>query len=120
MVLKLSLPENKFVWALAHPVERGYIHQQSATGYQECTLIISQADAQPVEVILEDYPEWAQLQILSSIRAGEINNTGDPIDEVEKEQETVPEVVVEAPKVVKKKTTKKKTKKRQTRKEKDE
>jgi len=121
MVLKLSLPEDRFVWALSHPISREYIHQQSSVGYQKCNLIISQADTQPVEVKLEDYPRWAQVMIKTSIRAGQLVNTGDSIEIVKLEiQKDTTEVTVEKPvKAVElpKQTVKKK---RQTRKKKVE
>lgn len=125
MVLKLSLPEDRFIWALSHPVGKGYIHHNDGTGYQECKLIISQADNQPVEIDLENYPKWAQSMIKNSIRAGELINDGDPIDE--SKRETKQEELVEDTKVEEtedvtevKKPVKKTTRRRQTRKKKDE
>ena len=41
---------------------------------------MSQGDSAPVEVNLEDYPNWAQKQILTAIRSGQLINTGDKID----------------------------------------
>jgi hypothetical protein len=78
MLLKLGLPKGKVVWALAHPVSREYIHQESGIGYQECSLIVTQGKS-PVEVKLQDYPNWAQKMIISSLRAGELINTGDQL-----------------------------------------
>jgi len=112
MVLKLSLPEDRFVWALSHPTSREYIHQHNAAGYQECNLIISQENVQPVEVNLDDYPKWAQMMIRTSIRSGLLLNSGDSLDEVklEKQEDIKVTTVTEIPK--------KTTKKRQTRRKK--
>ena len=87
MLLKLSLPKGKVVWALAHPVSREYIHGESGIGYQECQLIVTEQD-QPVEVKLEDYPKWAQSMILTSVKLGDLTNSGDPITKT-KPKETV-------------------------------
>lgn len=120
MLLKLSLPEGKVVWATAHPGSREYIHEDNGTGYQDSSIIVT-AQNQPVEVNLENYPRWASTQILSSVRRGELINTGDPITEIKpKETEDKVTLEVEQPKVTKKKVTKKKaktSKKKQTNKE---
>ena len=124
MVLKLSLPDDRFVWALSHPIGKGYIHQHDGKGYQDCKLIISQADVQPVEVKLDDYPKWAQSMIRTSIGLGHLINTGDSLYTVKKETKAevkaevkteIKEVVAEASEPVEKQIRKK----RQTRQKKD-
>lgn len=112
MMLKLSLPEDRFVWALVHPVSNEYIHSNEGVGYQECKLIISQADAQPVEVNLDEYPEWAQVMILTSIKSKELVNTGDSIQEIKKAKEDVSIKEVKKSKTTKKKQARRSRKKK--------
>lgn len=88
MLLKLSLPKDKIIWALANPVANQYIHSRKGVGYQEHQLIVTEA-AQPVEVTLEDYPKWAQAIILTSIHRGELMNAGDSIIRKKKEEKKV-------------------------------
>jgi len=78
MLLQLSLPKDKIVWALSRPVSREYMHPKTGTGYQDVSLILG-PDSGPVMVETEEYPDWAKQQILSSIKSGEIINTGDSI-----------------------------------------
>jgi hypothetical protein len=112
MKLKLSLPENRIVWALSNPFGLGYITERREIGVQEEILILSSSDKEPKVIELNDYPKWAQNMILSSIRSGEILNTGDPIGSTEK--------VDDLPKVegtTKKVTTKKKQPRRKSNKQ---
>lgn len=118
MILQLSLPENKEIWALSNPEEaRSYISYNKEKGVQETILIFTSKDRGPKEVNLEEYPAWAKRMILSSIIIGELVNTGDPIrqtslsevsliKEEEKEQVTVVKKKVTKKKVIKKKTKK--------------
>jgi hypothetical protein len=106
MVLKLKLPKHRFVWALVHPVDKGFIQGESGVGYQENTLILSQETPEK-EVILEDLPKWAQKQVLTSIKAGELLNSGDSIQE-SSIKITKPTQTEKAKKKVTKKVTKKK------------
>jgi len=112
MVLKLSLPQDRFVWALAHPVSQEYIHANSGVGYQECKLIISQADVQPVEVDLSKYPQWAQTMIITSLKSGELINTGDSIQEIKETKEDISIEAVKKPKTTKKKQARRGRKKK--------
>ena len=121
MVLKLGLPTGKVVWALAHPVSREYIHDQSGVGYQAQQLIVTET-AQPVEIELDDYPRWAQAQIVTSIHRGELINTGESHIRKKKSQEKkeAKDDVVITTEVAKPKTTKKKAAKRRNTKSKNE
>jgi len=112
MLLKLSLPQDRFVWALVHPISQEYIHLNEGVGYQECKLIISQADVQPVEIDLDEYPQWAQTMILTSIRSGELVNTGDPIEKIKEAKEDISIETVEKPKPTKKKQARRGRKKK--------
>lgn len=104
------MPAGKVIWALAHPVSKEYIHQRGGIGYQECQLIITEKE-QPVAIELERYPKWAQTMIISSIKNGDLINSGDPI--IQEKQETSETLeVVEKPK--------EKPKKRQAQQNKDE
>lgn len=107
-MLKLSLPKGKVVWALAHPVSREYIHNQSGIGYQDCRLIITELD-QPKEIVLKDYPKWAQRMIVTSVHRGDLINTGSSVNTPTKE--TVKDVIVEKPKAKAKKRTQRSKKK---------
>jgi len=115
MVLKLGLPTGKVVWALAHPVSKEYIHGQSGVGYQEDKLIIT--GDMLVEIELDDYPRWAQAQIVTSINRKELVNTGEShirpkkSEEIEKAKDDVITEKVEKPKATKKKATKRSNKK---------
>jgi hypothetical protein len=120
MLLKLTLPKDKVIWAAAHPYSREYIHSDSGVGYEKKPIIVTVKN-QPVEVELDDYPKWAQEMVMTSLRKGELINIGDPVkvETVEKveTQTTVNEVEVtqaEEPKASKttKKTGKKKTTKK--------
>lgn len=112
MVLKLGLPTGKVVWALAHPVSKEYIHGQSGVGYQQDKLIIT--GETPVEIELDDFPKWAQAQIVTSIHTGELINTGESHirQKKPKEIEKAKDDVVITKKVEKPKATKKKATKR--------
>ena len=87
MLLELSLPKDKVIWALVHPVCKEYIHSLDGVGYQEKQLIITEKN-QPVKVNTEDYPLWAKLQIMSSLKSKDLINTGEPIIEEEKLETT--------------------------------
>jgi hypothetical protein len=119
MVLELSLPTGKVVWALAHPVSREYIHDQSGIGYQEHQLIITMA-SQLVKIELDDFPKWAQAQIVTSIHTGELINTGESHIRKPKETREAKSDIVITSKVEKPKTTKKKATKRSNAKSKNE
>lgn len=82
MQLELSLG-NQFVWALCEPHAKEFIKVTRAElGFQQANLILSQANPGPVKIHLEDFPTWAQLQIKSAVRSGQLVNTGDKIDAV--------------------------------------
>lgn len=82
MQLQLSLG-SQFVWALVHPHAKEYVKiSESEIGYQDVNLILTQANPGPVKIALEDYPTWAQAQIKTAVRSGQLINTGDTIDEV--------------------------------------
>ena len=74
---------------MGFPIVLEYIHNQYGVGFQDCNLIITQANLEPVEVNLDDYPEWAQDMIITSIKTGELINTGESI-KPKKEEESVP------------------------------
>lgn len=76
--LSLSLG-NQIVWALVQPVATEYIKDSPEPGYQSVNLILSQSNPGPVEVVLEDYPSWAQEQIQSAVESGQLIHTGDKI-----------------------------------------
>lgn len=85
--LNLSLG-NQIVWALVQPMAVEYIKDSPEPGYQSVNLILSQSSPGPVDVELEDYPKWAQLQIQTAIQSGQLINTGDKISRaLESEQE---------------------------------
>ena len=77
-MLKLCLPKGKVIWALAHPVSKDYIHEVDGTGYQDCHLIVTE-DSQPVDTNLEDYPQWAQTMIITSLNNGSLINKGEAL-----------------------------------------
>jgi len=108
MNLKLSLPESRVVWALSHPTAGGYIRTSPGVGDQKQTLILSQDDPGPKHVELDKLPKWAQDMIVTSIRAGEVNNSGDSIDGAAVKQE-----LIEKPKT-KPKSTKTKARKKKS------
>ena len=82
MQLQLSLG-NQFVWALCEPRAKEFIKvTRLEPGYQECNLILTQAHPGPIDIDLDHFPGWAQLQIKSAIRSGQLINTGDKIDAV--------------------------------------
>ena len=98
MILKLSLPEGKVVWALSHPISREYIHNEPGVGVQKPCLIINEGE-EPKSVTLESYPKWAQSMIITSIAKKELINTGDtfegmfkPKEKIQPQEETVLEV----------------------------
>jgi len=105
MVLKLSLPKDKYIWALSNPVSNEYIQDNDGIGFQKCNLIIAAADKQPVEINIEDYPRWAQSMIKRGIRTGQLINTGDSIDVKVAATATI-ETVKKTEPVKKKKVTK--------------
>lgn len=83
MRLELSLNKKHFVWALVHPMSREHIKiTNNERGYQKVNLIFTQQYPGPVEVELEDFPTWAQKQILSAVKSGQLINTGDKIEPV--------------------------------------
>ena len=80
MQLQLTLG-SQFVWALVRPLGKEYVKvTNSEKGYQNVNLILTQASPGPVKVRLEDFPVWAQMQIKSAVRSGQLINTGDKID----------------------------------------
>ena len=82
MELQLSLG-NQFVWALVNPLGKGFIKEtRHERGFQEVNLIFTQSQPGPVKIYLDDYPAWAQTQIKSAIRSGQLRSTGAKIDTV--------------------------------------
>jgi hypothetical protein len=101
--LKLSLAPETFVWKPVHPMAKNFKAEEQSV--EEMTL--SQTNPGPVQVVLEELPKWAQIQVISSVRSGQIVNTGDKIV-LKKRGETPKEA---APtKTTKKKTSGKKKK----------
>jgi len=80
--LLLSLSGDKQIWALNNPFEnKSHIKDVREKGFQNAVLIFTDVDRGPKEVVLEEYPEWAKRMILSSIRSGDLINSGDSIKE---------------------------------------
>lgn len=73
--LKLSLAPETFIWKPVHPMAKNFKAEEQSV--EEMTL--SQTNPGPVEVVLEELPKWAQIQVISSVRSGQIVNTGDKI-----------------------------------------
>ena len=121
MVLKLSLPESKMLWALNNPVSNEYIKSEGGKGYQDCSLIITHLMEQPVEVELNEYPQWAQVMIKTAVHRGDLINTGESIvaKPAEAKAEEVRVEEQDKENTTKKKATKKKATRR-SRKQKDE
>lgn len=101
------MPEDKVVWALAHPVFRGYIQFDKGIGHQDCNLIVTR-DNEPVEVDLNELPTWAKMQVISSVHNRELLNSGDPIVSIKKEEKADTKPEPKESKTTKKKTTRKK------------
>lgn len=82
MQLELSLG-NQFIWALVHPTAREHVKiTNGEPGYQDINLMFSQSYPGPVKVHMEDFPVWAQVQIKTAVKSGQLINTGDKIDAV--------------------------------------
>jgi hypothetical protein len=117
--LQLSLGE-QFVWALVQPMTKGFIKETDEFGFQETQLILSQAQPGPVEIVYEDLPQWAQIQVVHAIRSGQLTNAGDKIEskaegKVEvKEEPKASEKSVEAAPETTRATTKKKASSRKS------
>ena len=67
------------LWALNDPNNpHAYIRDEESVDSQKYKLVFTMTDRGPKKVELDDYPKWAQNQILTSIRAGELINTAKP------------------------------------------
>ena len=79
--LELQLAPKTFVWSLVNPSDpKKFLKQTNEPGYAAIGLILSQQTPGPVEVVYEDLPTWAQKQVQTAIRSGQIINTGDKIE----------------------------------------
>ena len=110
MQVTLSLPENKFIWALRRPLNRGMVHPVRGAPEQEVNLVLTKAKPTSGELDWEKLPEWARDQIFSSYHRGEILELTGAFKETKKSEEEELTKKVIKKKVTKKKTIKKKSK----------